>query len=230
MQLQLRTLGLRLRRWLLLLAEGFFLVSLLGVLLFRLVPPPFTWLMVKRRLEGDSPRHALLWGRYVPLAEMPKSLQRAVIASEDQKFATHVGFDFEAIWKVMQMNAYSQKLRGASTISQQTAKNVFLWPTRNFLRKGLEAWFTVWIELYWPKQRILELYLNCIETGPGLYGAEAWSQHYFKKSVRELNVWEAALLAACLPNPRRWHPGAIRPFLRQKQGWILWQMQFMELP
>lgn len=157
---------------------------------------------------------------WVSIDEISPHLQRAVIASEDPKFLTHYGFDFEAIAKAIDANKRRRIKMGASTISQQTAKNVFLYPSRTYLRKGLEAYFTVLIETFWGKKRILEVYLNVIELGPGIYGAEAAAQHFWKKTAKELNREEAQLFAAILPNPRRWNPKRPTNFVLRRRNFI----------
>jgi monofunctional biosynthetic peptidoglycan transglycosylase len=175
----------------------FLLVSILLVTVFRDVPPPATPLMLLRLAQGYG-----IDKSWRGLDRISPFLLKAVIAGEDQKFCLHRGFDGEAIeaaWERYQSG--SSKLYGASTISMQTAKNVFLWPGRDWLRKGLEAYFTALIELAWGKQRIIEVYLNVVEWGPGIYGAEAASEHYFKKSAVELSPHEAVRLAAVLPDP-----------------------------
>jgi monofunctional biosynthetic peptidoglycan transglycosylase len=159
------------------------------------------------------------WDRIAPHAAV------AVIASEDQKFLAHDGFDFEAIGQAMEDAGRGGRRRGASTISQQVAKNLFLWSGQNWLRKGLEAWFTVWIELIWPKQRILEVYLNVAQFGPGTWGVEAASRRYFGKPAARLTRHEAALLAAVLPSPTRYRVVNPGPYVRQRQQWILGQMK-----
>ena len=154
----------------------------------------------------------------------------AVIASEDQKFPEHWGFDVEAIEKAYALNQHSHRVHGASTISQQVAKNLFLWSGRSYFRKGLEAYFTVLIETLWPKRRILEIYLNTAQFGHGVYGAEAAAQHFFHKSADRLNRSDAALLAAVLPSPERWSPAAPSRFVQQRRDWILGQMQALGGP
>ena len=208
-------------------ALGLFLgLNLLLVLVFRFVPVPSSGLMVQRRLEAlsaDKPytaRH-----RWVPLEEIAPSLGVAVIAAEDQNFADHFGFDWQAIEKAVQHNEKSRRKRGASTVSQQTAKNLFLWSSRSWTRKGLEAWFTLLIEAGWSKRRILEVYLNIVEFGDGVYGAEAAARTYFGKSAKRLTPSEAALLAAVLPNPRKFHANAPSDYIRGRQSWILNQMR-----
>lgn len=184
---------------------GLALVALLGppigLIAFRIVPPPVTPLMLIRLAQGEG-----LHKTWTPLAEISPRLRAAVIAAEDNLFCTHNGFDLDSLQDAFDDWQDDRRTRGASTISMQTAKNLFLWPGRDFLRKGAEAYVTVWMELLWPKSRIAEIYLNIAEWGPGLYGAEAAAQAYFRKPAAELSRREAALLAAVLPNPRRWSP------------------------
>lgn len=175
---------------------GLVLLSLVWVLAYRWVGPPATYLMIRDRLAGLEVRH-----QPVPLSAISINLARAVIAAEDSTFCSHRGFDLAAIEKAKVANEAGGRLRGASTISQQTAKNAFLWPGRTWLRKGLEAWFTVLIEGLWGKARIMEAYLNIAEWGRGIYGAEAAARHYFGKPARDLTRAEAARLAAILPQP-----------------------------
>ena len=158
---------------------------------------------------------------WVPIDQISSNLQTAVIASEDNHFLTHFGFDIEAIQKANQLNKRGSKLHGASTITQQTAKNVFLWPGRDWIRKGMEAYFTLLVETFWSKQRILEVYLNVIEMGDGIYGAEAASQKYFNTSAGRLSKQQAALIAAVLPNPRKWHPDTPSSYILRKKNRIL---------
>jgi monofunctional biosynthetic peptidoglycan transglycosylase len=163
------------------------------------VPPPVTPLMVIRAVEGKGLDH-----RWKPIRKVSPALPRALIAAEDAKFCDHRGFDFEALQKAYANNEKGGKIKGGSTISQQTAKNIFLWPGRSYVRKGLEAWFTVLIETLWGKQRIMEVYLNSIEFGPGIYGAEAAAQRYFGVGADKLSAVQAARLAAILPSPLKW--------------------------
>jgi monofunctional biosynthetic peptidoglycan transglycosylase len=181
------------------------------VLLYRDVAPPGTILMVLRLFEGEG-----LKKEWVPLERVSRHVPAAVIALEDNLFCEHDGFDWAAIFDAAADQVRGEgKLRGGSTISQQTAKNVFLWPGRNYVRKGLEVPFTTMMEWWWGKRRIMEVYLNVIEWGPGIYGVEAASWAYFNKPARRLRRHEAALLAAVLPNPRRWSPA--RPTARIKR-------------
>jgi monofunctional biosynthetic peptidoglycan transglycosylase len=206
---------------------GLFLgLTLLLVLVFRWVPVPVSALMVQRRVEswsGDRPY--VSHHRWVPLEDISPSLGAAVIAAEDQNFPDHFGFDWEAIQKAIQHNEHSRRKRGASTVSQQTAKNLFLWNSRSWVRKGAEAWFTLALETGWSKKRILEVYLNIVEFGDGVYGAEAAARTYFGKPAKRLTPSEAALLAAVLPNPRKFRANAPSDYIRGRQAWILGQMR-----
>ncbi len=208
-------------------AVGLFLaLNLLLVIVFRFVPVPVSGLMIQRRVESwSSDKPYASHHRWVPLEEISPSLGVAVIAAEDQNFAEHFGFDWQAIEKAVQHNEKSRRKRGASTVSQQTAKNLFLWNSRSWARKGLEAWFTLLIEVGWSKKRILEVYLNIVEFGDGVYGAEAAARTTFGKSAKRLTPSEAALLAAVLPNPRKFHAKAPSEYIRGRQTWILGQMR-----
>lgn len=201
----------------------FFAISVFLVLLFKWVPVPFTPLMGIRYLENPDREVHHDW---VPVEEISKNLQLAVVASEDQNFETHNGFDVEAIRKVWENHKKGRKMRGASTISQQTAKNIFLWPGRSWIRKGLEAYFTVLIELLWSKERILEVYLNSIEMGNGIYGAEAAAEFWFHKRAKNLSQREAAALAAILPNPREYRANPPTRYIQSRINWIMEQMRF----
>lgn len=183
----------------------FNLVSLALVLLFKFVPVPFTPLMITRCFEQMSnDKEVKLNHDWVPIENISMNLQKAVVASEDGMFMKHNGFDFSAMNKAFSSNLKGKKLKGGSTISQQTAKNVFLWQGRSYIRKILEAYYTVLIELIWGKERIMEVYLNSIEMGDGVYGAEAASKHWFHKSAENLTKYEAASIAAILPSPRKY--------------------------
>jgi monofunctional biosynthetic peptidoglycan transglycosylase len=209
----------------------FFGSSILFTLLFRFLNPPATPLMLIRVVEniadGKQPSITKDWKN---LDEISPNLVLAVIASEDNNFESHYGVDFKAIEKAKKLNAKGKKMRGASTISQQTAKNAFLWPARNYLRKGLELYFTGLIELSWGKKRIMEVYLNIIEMGDGIYGAEAASQLYFHKPAKNLTREEAAAIAAVLPNPRKWRPDKPTQYIARKKAWILAHMNYMAKP
>lgn len=201
----------------------FLLVTVLWVLMYRFINPPITLLMVMRNIERKSDGKSFKTDKnWVDFKEMSSNMKRAAIAGEDQKFVHHMGFDMTAISRAYKANkADSTKMKGGSTISQQTAKNVFLWPGRSWVRKGFEAYFTVLIELLWSKERILEVYLNVIEMGDGIYGAEAAAQSYYGKSCRNLSRSEAAMIAACFPNPIRWTPLHPTRFIRHRHYLIM---------
>lgn len=183
----------------------FNVVSIALVILFKFVPVPFTPLMIVRAFEHKADGKEMVCSHdWVPLEDISMNLQKAVVASEDGMFMKHNGFDFSAMNKAMNSNLKGKKLKGGSTISQQTAKNVFLWQGRSYIRKALEAYYTVLIELIWGKKRIMEIYLNSIEMGDGVYGAEAASRHWFHKSAKNLTKYEAASIAAILPSPRKY--------------------------
>ncbi len=193
------------RRLILRLALIFFISSYTIVLLFRFVPVPVTPLMVIRSIGSVFDKNLIgIQKDWVPLDEISLTAQAAVLKAEDYRFFEHNGFDFNAIEKAYAYNKkHRSRKKGASTITQQTAKNLFLWPSRSWLRKGLEAYFTVLIEATWPKERIMEVYLNIIEIGPGVYGVEAASQRYFKRKAKNLSSSQSALIAAVLPNPKK---------------------------
>ncbi len=199
----------------------FFGSSVLITFIYRFIPPPATPLMLIRVVENISEgNRASIRHNWVSLENISPYLQQAVIASEDSKFTEHHGIDLKAIERAKQLNKKGKKIRGGSTISQQTAKNVFLWPARNYLRKGLELYFTGLIEVLWGKKRIMEVYLNMIEMGDGIYGAEAASQAYFKKPAAQLTENEAAAIAAILPNPRKWQANNPTPYIQKKKSRI----------
>ena len=183
-------------------------LSILWVVIYRFVPPPVTPLMLIR--AGQPPlagKPNAIRKQWVPINKMPKTLISAIIQAEDYMFYKHFGFDFEAIQDAYKKNQRRKKtVIGGSTISQQTAKNVFCWPDRNYLRKAVEAYFTLLIEIFWGKERILEVYMNVIETGNGVYGVAQAAEEYYHKKVWELNARECAMIAAILPNPRKWSP------------------------
>jgi len=208
------------------------LASVLAVAALRWIDPPFTAFMAEARAEAWARRDLSYVSRHswVDLNRISPNLPLAVVASEDQKFPEHWGFDVEAIEKAYALNQHSHKVRGASTISQQVAKNLFLWSGRSYFRKGLEAYFTILIESLWPKRRILEVYLNIAEFGAGTYGAEAAAQRFFHKSAAQLTRSDAALLAAVLPNPERYSASAPSRFVQQRREWILGQMQALGGP
>lgn len=194
-----------LKKWSIRIVGGFFAITIFWALCLKFINPPITYLMIKRgfqwQSEGKGFKIAKDWLAY---DEISNNLKRAALAGEDAHFMTHSGFDTKAIKEALEKNKSGKPLRGGSTISQQVAKNVFLWPERSWLRKGLETYFTFLIEILWSKKRILEIYLNVIEMGQGVYGAEAAAHYYFNKSARSLTKKEAALIIAILPNPRKW--------------------------
>lgn len=201
-------------------------LSVLLVAVFRWVPPPITGLMVERKVESWASGEPIdLQRSWRPWQTLPDDLKMAVIAAEDQKFADHWGFDIAAIRAAFAHNERGGSLRGASTLSQQVAKNLFLWSGRSWIRKGLEVWFTGWIELLWPKQRILEVYLNSVEWGDGIFGAQAAAQYHFGIGASYLSTAQASQLAAVLPNPREWNAGRPGPHVRQRASWIRQQMR-----
>ena len=215
----------RRRRWLRAVLAApllFASVSVLQVLVLRVVDPPISSMMIGRYLEawGKGDWSFSLHQQWRDYDKIAASLPISVVAAEDQRFPMHHGFDLQAIEKARTHNARGGRIRGASTISQQVAKNVFLWQGRSWLRKGLEAWYTVLIELFWPKQRILEMYLNVTEFGDGVYGAQAAAEQFWGKDASGLSPTESARLAAVLPSPRRYdarRPGA---FVQRRSAWI----------
>jgi len=202
-------------------AAGFLLILAIvvppvWVLIYRVVPPPITLLMVERMVQGQGLDH-----RWVSIEHMSPALVRSVIASEDSRFCRHHGFDMQAISAALRHNeARPGRIRGGSTISQQTAKNVFLWPQRSWVRKGAEAWFTVLIETLWGKRRIMEVYLNSVEMGPGVYGAQAASERYFHAPASALSPAQAGRLAAILPDPLKWKAARPGPYVQRRTGRI----------
>lgn len=199
------------------------------VILYAFLPVPLTPLMLQRCVEqaidGRPIKMAKSW---TSLEEISEDLQLAVVCAEDQKFLEHDGFDFEAIEKAIEANKKRKKkgkaVRGASTISQQVAKNTFLFPQRSWIRKGLEVYFTFLIETIWSKERIMEVYLNVAEMGEGIYGAQAASQTYFKKEARDISASQAATLAAILPNPRVYSAVTPSGYVIKRRNWIMRQM------
>lgn len=209
-------------RWTWRLALAWVLSSVLFVLLLRFVPVGYSGFMLQRQATAwmNGERNFRLRQRWVPLQQVSSALPIALVAAEDQKFPVHHGFDVEAIRDAIEDAEDGERLRGASTISQQTAKNLFLWNGRSFLRKGLEAYFTVLIELCWSKQRILEVYVNVAEFGDGIYGAAAASEVFFRKTPGALTARESALLAAVLPNPRRFRVDKPSAYVQRRVEWI----------
>lgn len=204
-----------------------FVLSILLVIVYKWAPVPFTPLMAIRSIEQNSQdQNIVCQHQWVSIDKISKNIQLAVICSEDQNFLNHNGFDFEAIKKAMEHNQKNRRIKGASTISQQVAKNVFLWPERSWLRKGLEAYFTFLIEIFWSKERILEVYLNSIEMGNGIYGIEAASQHWFKKPASKLSRNEAAAIAAILPRPLKYKANPASSYIQSRKEWIVRQMGY----
>lgn len=206
-------------------ALWFFIVTFLWVLSYRWVDPPFTILQLREKygLE-DSKWHS---GEWKDLDDIPYELHLAVISSEDQNFLDHWGIDYGAVQKAVEYNKTHDKKRGASTISQQTAKNVFLWPNRSWLRKGLEVYFTYLIELLWSKERIMEVYLNVIEMGEGTFGVDAAAKRFWNKRAEDLSRNQCALIAASLPTARKSNPGNPSSYLTKRKNHVLQQMKYL---
>lgn len=205
-------------------------ISLFFVILYKFVPVPFTPLMVIRAIEQNSNDKEMTCSHnWVKLENISPNLQKAVISSEDGKFLEHNGFDFKSMVNAFESNQKGKKLKGGSTISQQTAKNVFLWQGRSYVRKGLEAYFTVLIELIWGKERIMEVYLNSIEMGDGVYGAQAAAKHWFRKEAKNLSRYEAAGIAAILPNPRKFKASNSSSYINRRKSKISKYIGYVKL-
>lgn len=221
----------KLKIWSLRIIGGFFAITIFWVLALKFINPPITWLMIQRGFELQAADKGFKlekdWLNYEKLSD---NLKHAAIAGEDAHFMTHWGFVTDAIQKAIEKNKDGKNLRGGSTISQQVAKNVFLWPKRSWLRKGLETYFTVLIETFWSKKRILEVYLNVIEMGQGVYGAEAASQYYYKKSGSTLSKKQAALIIAILPNPRQWDARNPSTYVNRRANSIVRYMDHYQIP
>ena len=200
-----------------------FIAQFFYILILKWVNPPFTLTQISSWIRGNG-----LHRDYVSMKNISSYAKLAVICSEDQLFPDHDGFDFKSIEKAMKHNQHSKSLHGASTISQQVAKNVFLWQGRSYVRKALETYFTFMIELVWGKKRILEVYLNVSETGKGLFGIEKAAHHYFNKPAKNLGRSEAAMIAACLPNPVEFTVKPLSRHVAQRTPWILSQMNLLE--
>ncbi len=200
-----------------------FILQLLYIIILKWVNPPVTITQMESLFIGDG-----LKRDYIDEAKMSQHIKLAVIASEDQKFLKHTGLDWISINKAIKHNEKKPKrIRGASTISQQVAKNVFLWQGRSWIRKALETYFTKMIEWIWGKKRILEVYLNVIEMGKGIYGVEAASKNYFNKTAAQLSQKQAAMIASCLPNPKKYTVKPPSPYVAYKTGWVMGQMQYL---
>jgi len=210
----------RLRRWLLWSVAAFLFISIIPIIVLRWVPPPTSAVMLSRALsEGEQQDY-----QWVALERISPDAALAVVASEDQKFPTHRGFDLDAIKDAVEQHAQGERLRGASTLTQQVARNLFLWQGRSFLRKGLEAWLTVLLELFWSKERILEVYLNIAETGKRTFGIQAASLKFFSRPASAITREQAALLAAVLPNPLRLRASRPSAYVLRRRNEILLQM------
>lgn len=208
----------------------FFGLSILSVLILKWVPVPMTPLMVVRIVESKFDDSETIFSHdWEPLENISPNLQKAVIASEDANFLNHNGFDFNAIQKAFKNNEKGKRIKGGSTISQQTAKNVFLWQGRSYLRKGLEAYFTVLIELVWGKERIMEVYLNSIEMGNGVYGAQEAARHWYSTTASNLTVKEAAGIAAILPNPRKFKASNSSSYINNRKNKISREIRHVKL-
>lgn len=218
--------GRKIARWLMLALLGWAGFSVLMVLMLRIVPLPFSSVMLERKVEamlaGEPMAQQQQWR---PLKELSLDAQLAVIASEDQRFPSHRGIDFVELRRAIVAANRGDSLRGASTLSQQTVKNLFLWSGRSWVRKGLEVWFTLLIEALWPKERILEVYLNIAEWDGGVFGLEAASRHYFGVGADRLSAVQASRLAAILPNPRAWSASRPSPHILRRAQWIRQQMR-----
>ena len=209
-------------RWIKRIALFFFLSTVLVTLLYRFIPVYVTPLMIIRSVGQLVDGEKVVWyHHWVPIEKMSRHMPVAVIASEDNRYMSHHGFDFEELKKAIEENKHRKRPRGASTITQQTAKNVFLWPGHSYVRKGLEAYFTVLIELLWGKERIMEVYLNSIETGDGIYGVEAVARCHFHTTAARLTRSQCALIAATLPNPRRFNSAAPSGYMLKRQSQIM---------
>ena len=203
-------------------------ISLFLVVIFKFVPVPFTPLMVSRAVENKLAGKEMICNHdWVPIENISKNLQKAVIASEDGTFLIHHGFDFTAMQKALKNNQKGRKIKGGSTISQQTAKNVFLWQGRSYIRKGFEAYFTVLIELIWGKERTMEVYLNSIEMGDGIYGAQAAAEYWYRKDASNLTTREAAGIAAILPNPRKYKATNSTIYINKRKDKIVRVMRYI---
>ena len=209
-------------RWIWKATLWFFALSILSVIIFKWVPVPITPLMMTRAIDNKMEgKDMILSHDWEPIENISPNLQKAVIASEDGNFLKHNGFDFNAMQKAFKSNQKGKRLKGGSTISQQTAKNVFLWQGRSYLRKGLEAYFTVLIEFFWTKQRIMEVYLNVAETGDGMYGVQAAAEKFFDKDAKNLSKSQSALIAVCLPNPRKFNPAKPSSYIQRRKNQIV---------
>ncbi len=212
----------RLINWVIKIVVFLFLFPIVQVITLKYIPVYFTPLMIIRSYQQHSEERKIIWEHtWVPLEKISPYLPQAVVASEDNLFLDHNGFDFNQINKAREEAKQGKRLRGASTISQQTAKNVFLWNGKSYIRKGLEAYYTVLIEKIWGKKRIMEVYLNSIEMGNGIYGAEAVARNHFSKTAENLSREDAAIIAATLPNPIKFNSAEPSPYIRKRKNQII---------
>lgn len=214
----------RIRKYSLNILINYLVLSFIWVLAYRYIDPPYTFLMLSRNLSSTKGSISHSWVNEDAISPYIKT---CAMASEDQNFPEHFGLDIDAIQKAVNFNTKHKRTRGASTITQQVAKNVFLWPGRSFMRKAFELQFTLYIEFLWSKKRILEVYLNMIETGPMTFGVEAASQKYFKKHASKLNLTESAQIISVLPSPLKWNPIHPGPFVYKRQKWIIQQFNML---
>lgn len=216
--------------WLGRLATAFVSLSVLAVLLLRWINPPTSSFMLQRQhtTRQNDDQHFELHYEWVDWQEMSPHIKMAAITSEDQSFATHWGLDLSSIQKAINEYQHGQDLRGASTITQQVAKNLFLWPAQSYLRKGIEAYFALLIELLWSKQRILEVYLNIVEFGDGIYGVQAAARRYFHTTAARLSKWQSALMVTALPAPKRYNLAHPSHYMLQRRTWVLHYMNVLE--
>jgi monofunctional biosynthetic peptidoglycan transglycosylase len=222
----MKGLGKLIWRFVKLALIAFFAISILGVIAYRFINPPVTWLMITRGFERKADgKDWKIDKEWRDLDEMSPNMPRAAIAAEDGTFLSHHGFDFNAIERAAKKNMNGKKVIGGSTITQQTAKNVFLWSGRSWIRKGFEAYFTVLIEIFWSKQRIMEVYLNVIEMGDGIYGTQAAAQAYYQKDAKDLTRSQCAAIASILPSPLHWSATKPSRYVRHRQSLIKQNMR-----
>ena len=224
-----RTSFRRFLLWLSRLAISFFAISIFSILLLRWINPPTTSFMLQRQYQAweNSENSFELRYDWVSWSQISPAIKIAAITSEDQSFARHWGIDLSSIRKAINEYQQGQDLRGASTITQQVAKNLFLWPTSSYLRKGIEAYFALLIEMLWSKERILEMYLNIVEFGDGIYGVQAAAQHFFDTSAADLSKWQSALMVTALPAPKRYNLANPSQYMLERRTWVLRYMDFL---
>lgn len=221
-----RSFGEKVKWFFIKLCLWFFGISIASVVIFKYIPVPFTPLMLIRAIENKFGGKEVFFDHdWEPIEKISMNLQKAVIASEDGTFLKHNGFDFKALQKAYKSNERGRRIRGGSTISQQTAKNVFLWQGKSYFRKGLEAYFTVLIEVIWGKERIMEVYLNSIEMGDGVYGAYAATEHWYRRDASSLTPMQAAGIAAILPNPRKFKATGSSSYINRRKERIVREMR-----